>query len=71
MIKEAVILYLFEAVVEGKVMSDRVLPTGFAALVEGEVLGDILVNPGQGQSFVPGRLDRHRYQSRVRVRRPH
>ena len=52
-------------------MSDRVLPAGLAALVEGEVLGDVLVDPAQGQPLLPGRLNRHRYQRRVRVRRPH
>ena len=52
-------------------MSDRVLPAGLAALVEGEVLGDVLVDPAQGQPLLPGGLYRHRYQRRVRVRRPH
>ena len=53
--------HFFEAVIEGQIVSNRILPPGTALLVEGEVFGDILINlqilsilSTRHEHFVPG-----------------
>ncbi len=57
--------YLLEAVVQGQVMPDGVLPACFALLVERKIVTDVLVDGAESQLPVGGLLDRHRYQRGV------
>ena len=51
--------HLFEAVIEGEVVPDRVLPAGLAFLVEGEVLRHVLIYLTERQLLLVRVLDRH------------
>ena len=58
---------LLEAVVEGQVVPDGVLPARLALLVEGEVLGHVLVDLAERQLLLLGVLDGHGDERRVGV----
>lgn len=60
---------LLEAVVQRKVVSDRVLPAGFALLIKGEIISHILVDLTQCQLLLVRVLDGHGDERRVGVGR--
>ena len=54
-----------EALVEGEVVSDAVLPSLVLFAVEGEVIHDVLVDVTEYHLLVRVTEDRHRYESNV------
>ena len=54
-----------EALVEGEVVSDAVLPSLVLFAVEGEVIHDVLVDVTEHHLLVRVTEDRHRYESNV------
>jgi hypothetical protein len=61
--------YLDETVVEGQVVSQRVLPLLRVLAVVGKLVHDELVNVTQRQHLLTGRLDGHGGESDVRIGR--
>jgi len=60
---------LDEAIVEGQIVPQRVLPSSRVLSVVREAVGDELVNLGERQHLVPRRPYRHRRQRYVGVGR--
>ena len=60
-----------EALVQGEVVADRVLPALFILLVEWEFVDDVLVDAVQGQSLLRWVADGHGNQGDVGIRRFH
>lgn len=58
---------LLEAVVEGQVVTDGVLPPGLVAAVEGKIVGDVLVDLAQRHPLLRHALYCHGDESRVGV----
>ena len=61
--------HFLEAVVQRQVVSDRVLPAGFALLIKGKIVSHVLVNLAQCQLLLVRILDGHGDERGVRVGR--